>query len=146
MPAMKAPCAFSRQSQKGLTYHLQIICAAPAAPRPSQPELHTSLPPLSPGPSRSTPQSLTRTSRHTRLDNLVRPPSAVLQHPGSSTSTLGINPSPIHAFFFCTYIRRPGLPARVALGIPPTAGVLSGCPFITDIVMSGTSYTPSPTP
>jgi len=29
---------------------------------------------------------------------------------------------PIHAFFFCTYIRKQGCRARVALGIPPTCG------------------------
>jgi hypothetical protein len=119
-----APCTRPCQSQKGLTSTckscplllllllllvlvLVLLRLLHHGPPPS-----LRCPPCpgpGPGPGRPTPQILTRTSRHTRLDNLVRPSSAVL-HPGSSTSTLGINP--IHAFFFCTYIRKAGLPGK----------------------------------
>jgi hypothetical protein len=95
-------------------------------------------PGLGPGPGRPTPQILTRTSRHTRLDNLVRPSSAVLQHPGSSTSTLGIIPFMLSSSAHTSASRVAGQGWH--LGSHRRVGVLSGCPFITDIVMSGTFH------
>jgi hypothetical protein len=118
---------------------LLLFCAV-TAPRPSLPVL-PSLPwswSWSPGPGRPTPQILTRTSRHTRLDNLVRPSSAVLQHPGSSTSTLGIIPFMLSSSAHTSASRVAGQGWH--LGSHRRVGVLSGCPFITDIVMSGTFH------
>jgi hypothetical protein len=58
----------------------------------------------------------------------------------ASTSTL----ESIHScFLLLQHTSASRRAAKVALEIHPRAGVLSGCPFITDIRMSGTSASPS---
>ena len=58
----------------------------------------------------------------------------------ASTSTLGS----IHScFLLLQHTSASRRAAKVALEIHRRAGVLSGCPFITDIRMSGTSASPS---
>ncbi len=78
-------------------------------------------------------------SRHTRLDSLVQP---LFSCAAASWPRLNFWDRSIHAFFFCN-THQAGGPGRVALEIHRRAGVLSGCPFITDIRMSGTSESPS---
>ncbi|PMD24980.1 hypothetical protein NA56DRAFT_464449 [Hyaloscypha hepaticicola] len=106
---------------------------------PSLPSLLAS---RTPTPSNSTTgEPITCTSRaipvSTFLYNLS---SAVLQHPGLDLNSWDQS---IHAFFFCNTHPLAGGAARVALEIHRRAGVLSGCSFITDIRMSGTSDSPS---
>jgi hypothetical protein len=141
-----APCSRPCQSQKGLSSTCKsnhVLCCCCCCCGCCGCCTHGSpclcCPPCpGPGPGRPTPQILTRTSRHTRLDNLVRPSSAVLQHPGSSTSTLGINPFLLSSSAHTSASRVAGQGWH--LGSHRRVGVLSGCPFITDIVMSGTFH------
>jgi hypothetical protein len=121
---------------KGLESNLQITKSCPlvvlllllllstvAAPRPSLPALP------------SLPWSWSWSWSWSWTSDSANPNSHVAPYPSGQSCTtffscaaaswlLNLNSwnYPIHAFFFCTYIRKQGCRARVALGIPPTCG------------------------